>query len=90
MESACGAAVGTRVSSSLPGQTAAPEYLLAQKIDFLVLAGSQVVLWDVRAQRTPVARTPLSAGGHTQPVVKVQVSDSQTAAVWLRAPYAVT
>mmetsp|Transcript_43188 Transcript_43188/g.101968 ORF Transcript_43188/g.101968 Transcript_43188/m.101968 type:complete len:614 (+) Transcript_43188:81-1922(+) len=33
----------------------------------------QVVLWDVRAQRTPVARTPLSAGGHTQPVVKVQI-----------------
>ncbi|XP_065156918.1 cytoplasmic dynein 1 intermediate chain isoform X19 [Atheta coriaria] len=49
----------------------------------LVLGGTysgQIVLWDNRVQkRTPVQRTPLSAGSHTQPVYCMHVVGSQNA-----------
>lgn len=39
----------------------------------------QILLWDTRAKQSPVAKTPLAAGGHTYPVYSMKVVGTQNA-----------
>lgn len=72
---------------------AAPEYVFTAQAPVLtgmfhpfspnLLLGStysgQICLWDIRARRSPIQKTQLSAAGHTHPVYSMQVVGTQNA-----------
>jgi len=46
----------------------------------IVIGGTysgQIVLWDMRAKGSPVARSPLSAVGHTHPIYSLAIVGTQ-------------
>ena len=72
---------------------AAPEYTFTAQSPVLtgmfhpfsphLLLGStysgQICLWDIRARRSPIQKTQLSAAGHTHPVYAMQIVGTQNA-----------